>query len=87
MIIFDTGERLERRRSDGSLEPLSVDEIVDNSFMRGGVIMSPSETWVKDFSGQVTIGRIGRPVIRYNPVDWLPAEVAAQVKEQFLDHR
>lgn len=32
----------------------------------------PQVTWVKDFPGQITNGRIGRPKIALAPVSWLP---------------
>lgn len=32
----------------------------------------PQRQWVKDHPGQVTDGRIGRPVIALGPVSWLP---------------
>jgi len=69
-MIVTGGERFERRRSDGSLIPLSDKDIALGSYVVNGRIFAPCQTWEKDYPGQVTLGRIGRPVIRFCPLDW-----------------
>ena len=78
-IEIDAGQSLERRKPDGTLDPLTVQEIAAGAFRCGGRIMAPCITWEKQFPGQVTAGRIGRPVVRYCPLDWHPAAVGAAV--------
>lgn len=78
-IIIDTGAHLERRREDGTLEPLTIAQIADGAFLREGRIIAPCITWDKQFPGQVTLGRIGIPVIRNCPLDWHPSAVTKSV--------
>lgn len=40
----------------------------------------PGVTWVKDFPGQVTDGRIGRPTVVMVPLDWLPSKLQGEVR-------
>lgn len=44
-----------------------------------GEYFVPMITWEKQFPGQVTDGRIGRPVIRFCPVSWLPEKIGQAV--------
>lgn len=46
-----------------------------------GRIYVPQVQWVKDYPGQVTNGRIGRPAIVRGPVDWLPLRECQDVLE------
>ena len=39
----------------------------------------PQIQWVKEYRGQITNGRVGRPVIGYAPLSWLGTARAAQV--------
>ena len=79
-ICIDDGRKFERRRADGTLEPLTVDEIVSGAFWGMGGIVAPCITWEKQFPGQVTAGRIGRPVVRYCPLYWHPKAIGDQVR-------
>ena len=79
-IAIDLGGREGDSLADGSLRPLSDQEIADRAFRSpNGQWLGPAETWVKDFSGQITLGRIGRPVYRYAPLDWWGAERKVRV--------
>lgn len=84
-IIISTGSALERRKEDGTLEPLTVDEIANSAYMTDGVVFAPCQTWEKDYPGQVTAGRIGRPVIRYCPLSWHPQAVGDEVRRMLAD--
>lgn len=66
----------------GAVE-MTPHEMADVAFMSSGFpsyLMVPQVVWVKDYSGQVTSGRIGRPDVQYAPVDWLPQKVGDEVK-------
>lgn len=41
----------------------------------------PGVTWAKDYPGQVTDGRMGRPVVSMVPLSWLPGELQDEVKK------
>jgi hypothetical protein len=69
-MTISTGSTYERRRPDGTLIPLSDKQIAGGAFVADRRSFAPCVTWEKDFPGQVTAGRIGRPVIRYYPLDW-----------------
>jgi hypothetical protein len=79
-VLF--GSELEARRDDGTLRPLSDKEIAANAFRNNGVVFAPCQTWEKDFPGQVTAGRIGRPVIRYCPLDWHGSRRADRIRRR-----
>ena len=54
------------------------------SYHRFGAIPQwfvPGVTWVKDFPGQVTNGRIGRPSVENIPLSWLPSAIGDKVLE------
>lgn len=76
-----TGEHLERCDPDGKLLDLSDQEMAENAFTsHSGDISVPQIQWIKEFSTQVTDGRIGRPAIRFGPISWLGAKRANRVK-------
>lgn len=79
-IVISLGDEFARHDSDGRLldpEPA----VMATAAFRGqrGEWFVPQRTWVKDFPGQVTEGRIGIPRIRYCPISWLGAKRAAEV--------
>lgn len=79
-IVISTGSEFERRKPDGTLMPLTDETMVRAAYWsQNGTIFVPQQTWKKDFPGQVTAGRIGRPVIRYAPLSWLPADHVARI--------
>jgi hypothetical protein len=53
-------------------------------------IRVPGVTWIKDYAGQVTDGRIGRPSVQMIPLEWLGetmrqavlAQIAPQIAEK-----
>jgi hypothetical protein len=81
-ILLSIGAEYEVRKFDGSLAPLSDKAIAKGAIVQGGQIFAPCQTWVKDFPGQVTLGRIGRPAIRYCPLDWHGTKRAARIKRR-----
>lgn len=81
-ILLSVGAEYECRRPDGSLAPLSDKAIAAGAFAQGGIILAPCQTWEKDYPGQVTLGRIGRPVTRYCPLDWHGTKRAARIKRR-----
>lgn len=81
-MIVSFGQEYEKRLSDGSLAPLSDKDIAAGAYVFGGKIYAPCITWVKDFPGQVTNGRIGRPAVRYCPLEWHPIRQAERVKRR-----
>ncbi len=48
--------------------------IAASAICRNGEIYVPQVQWIKEYPGQTTDGRIGRPAIRYGPVSWLEKE-------------
>lgn len=36
-------------------------------------------TWIKEYPGQVTNGRVGRPVVRMVPLEWLGEPIRQRV--------
>lgn len=58
-----------------------------NVLLTEGKLMVPGITWVKDFYGQTTNGRTGRPATRWIPLSWLPVRLQQQVKERLNDER
>ena len=79
-IVISAGQEFERRRPDGTLEPLTIEEMAKHAYKFEGRLFCPQQTWEKQYDGQVTAGRIGRPVIRYCLVSWLPSAEGDQVK-------
>ena len=85
-VILLTGSHLERRNKNGSLKRLTIKEMAEWSYSRNGKIFTPQQTWEKNFTGQVTLGRIGIPVIRYCPIDWLPLKLQEQIKKKMNEN-
>ncbi len=79
------GSEFEHRLADGMLKPLSDKEIAMSAYSVNGRLFAACQTWVKDYPGQVTGGRIGRPVVRFCPLDWHGSKQVARVKRR-LDH-
>lgn len=79
-IKISTGSDFEVRSEDGSLSPLSISDMAQSAYRdASGQWYCPQQTQEKDYHGQVTLGRIGRPVIRYCPVSWLPKDIGDAV--------
>lgn len=76
------GDEFERHLPNGQLAPLSDKDIARGAFDSQGCIHAPCVTWVKDYPGQVTDGRIGRPAVRYCPLDWHGTKRAARIRRR-----
>ena len=64
---------------DGSQQPSA--ETMAAAAFRGirGEYYVPMIQWVKEYPGQVTNGRIGRPVIRFCPLSWAGSQREKEV--------
>jgi hypothetical protein len=72
-VIIDLGDRWAEYDDDGNLLPPSAEVMARGACraIHNGSLYVPQIQWVKDYAGQVTDGRIGRPVIQYGPISWL----------------
>ena len=70
-VHIEFGQSYERRSDDGKLIRPDA-EMMARAAFRGhrNEWFVPDIDWVKDFPGQVTDGRVGRPAVRFVPLSW-----------------
>ena len=75
IVFIDDGRSFEKFDANGHLLDLDDETMAAAAFLGSNVIGQqwyvPQVQWVKDFPGQVTAGRVGRPAIRFGPTSWL----------------
>jgi hypothetical protein len=83
-VHIETGQSYGTYDAEGRLLQPSP-EVMARAAFRGKHVIGtqwyvPQISWVKDYPGQVTDGRVGRPAVEFAPLSWLGTEVQARVE-------
>jgi hypothetical protein len=81
MPHIETGEAWEKYDENGNIIQPSEAEMAYAAFsVMDGTWYVPQIVWVKEYQGQITDGKIGRPVVRFGPISWLGHKMSNIVK-------